>query len=91
LRFFILRYPKLQDMGRLPREFGEEVSELAEVLLEEALSELRRLTRDDFMPGSQRKELNGANEEMAGFFGILFSGDHGREVLERYGFSLPGK
>lgn len=63
LRFFILRYPKLQDMGRLPREFGEEVSELAELLLEEALSELRRLTRDDFMPGSQRKERNGANEE----------------------------
>jgi len=37
--------------GRLPREFGEEVSKLAEVLLEEALSELRRLDRDDFMPG----------------------------------------
>ena len=50
-------------MGRLPREFGEEVSELAEVLLEEALSELRRLTKDDFMPGSERKERNGANEE----------------------------
>jgi hypothetical protein len=51
--------------GRLSREFGEEVSELAEVLLEEALSELRRLTRDDFMPGSRCKERNGANEETA--------------------------
>ena len=40
--------------GRLSREFGEEVSELAEVLLEEALSELRRLDRDDLMPGRQR-------------------------------------
>jgi hypothetical protein len=49
--------------GRLSREFGEEVSELAEVLLEEALSELRRLTRDDFMPGRRKKERNGATEE----------------------------
>jgi phage terminase Nu1 subunit (DNA packaging protein) len=49
--------------GRLSREFGEEVSELAEVLLEEALSELRRLDRDDFMPGRRRKERNGATEE----------------------------
>jgi len=50
---------------RLSREFGEDVSELAEVLLEEALSELRRLTRDDFVPGAKRKERNGANEETA--------------------------
>jgi hypothetical protein len=49
--------------GRLSREFGEEVCELAEVLLEEALSELRRLDRDDFMPGHQRKESNGRPEE----------------------------
>jgi hypothetical protein len=52
-------------LGRLSREFGEEVSELAEVLLEEALSELRRLTRDDCMPGRQKKERNGATEETA--------------------------
>jgi phage terminase Nu1 subunit (DNA packaging protein) len=57
---------KLQNIpGRLSREFGEEVSELAEVLLEEAVSELRRLTRDDFLPGRQKKERNGANEETA--------------------------
>jgi phage terminase Nu1 subunit (DNA packaging protein) len=48
---------------RLSREFGGEVSELAEVLLEEALSELRRLDRDDFMPGRRSKERNGATEE----------------------------
>jgi len=49
--------------GRLSREFGEEVSELAEVLLEETLSELGRLDRDDFMPRTKRKERNGASEE----------------------------
>jgi len=49
--------------GRLPREFGEEVGELGEVLLVEALSELRRLNRDDFMPGAKRKERNGATAE----------------------------
>ena len=49
--------------GRLSREFGEEVGELGEVLLIEALSELRRLNRDDFMPGAKRKERNGETEE----------------------------
>jgi phage terminase Nu1 subunit (DNA packaging protein) len=48
--------------GRLSREFGREVSELAEVLLEEALSELRRLTQDDFLLGAKRKERNGQDE-----------------------------
>ena len=51
--------------GRLSREFGEETAELAEVLLEEALSELRRLDRDDFLPSRRRKERNGASEETA--------------------------
>ena len=51
--------------GRLSREFGEEVGQLGEVLLVEALSELRRLTTDDFMPGAKRKERNGASEETA--------------------------
>jgi len=51
--------------ARLAREFGEEVGELVDVLLSEALSELRRLSRDDFLPGSKRKERNGAIEETA--------------------------
>jgi phage terminase Nu1 subunit (DNA packaging protein) len=51
--------------GRFSREFGEEVSELVEVLLEEALSELCRLDRDDFLPGRRRKERNGTSQETA--------------------------
>jgi hypothetical protein len=51
--------------GRLTREFGEEVGELGDVLLVEALSELRRLDRDDFLPGRRRKERNGTSQETA--------------------------
>jgi phage terminase Nu1 subunit (DNA packaging protein) len=51
--------------GRLTREFGDEVGELGDVLLVEALSELRRLDRDDFMPGRRRKERNGTSQETA--------------------------
>ena len=41
-------------LGRLSREFGAEVGELGGVLLEAALSELRRLDRDDFLQTGRR-------------------------------------
>jgi phage terminase Nu1 subunit (DNA packaging protein) len=49
--------------ARIAREFGEEASEVVDELLAEAMSELRRMSHDDFLAGSKHSKRNGATEE----------------------------